>query len=664
MLLTPLVIYLLIAAAPHSNDAVIELDAAAFERGARRILPMIQKSREIDLRDRYRSVKHAASLEGLWRYSNRGEDPAAPSVNLDDSSWKLRSNDLSEWPGNETFGDAGWFRIRIRGADNLGDRALGLLISNSGPIEVWLDGQPIFEQPFTFDPTPHPLYLHQAEHLLAIRLDGGGMEQLRDRGLASGFFPALVDLQPYLAEVRPRRDSAPIFFAGAALALALLHLCMYALMRDRRENLFFALEVFSVAGILASSTTTPLALSSFDLLWRVSAFQISVVGTALFGLIAAYLIFLPELPKRVKYLSVAAVLAVIVGQIGPLFVPHLFAILLLFEQVRVVVTAFFKKMPGSKIIGVGSVIFLFTAFLQLLATIKVVELFEPLIYMYGFTCLLIAMSFYLAHRFAGVSRLQQVLAELRAAQSQLVQSEKMASLGALVAGVAHEINTPIGAINSVHDSLKRALDKLRAELEATNPNAIEENNKLKGPFRVIDDATRVIESGTSRVTEIVKRLRSFARLDEADLKKVDIHEGIEDTLMLLHHQLKHGVSVVKDYGEVPQIACYPSQLNQVYLNLLVNARQAIPKDGEIRITTGLREKYVFIEIKDNGAGIPAENLKKIFDPGFTTKGVGVGTGLGLSISYRIMQQHKGEIRVESEIGKGTTFTLLIPMNLA
>ncbi len=262
-----------------------------------------------------------------------------------------------------------------------------------------------------------------------------------------------------------------------------------------------------------------------------------------------------------------------------------------------------------------------------------------------------------------LDELQRANRELREAQAQLVQSEKMASLGNLVAGIAHEINTPVGAIHSMHDTLVRAVERLKTLLGARLPGELQENPDLRGILKIIEDASRVIETGSERVTDIVRSLRSFARLDEAEMKRVDIHEGIEDTLTLIHHDLKNRIRVVKNYGDVPPIICYPSRLNQVFLNLLVNAKQAIKGTGEIAITTLQKDDRVHISFRDTGAGIPAEHLPKIFDPGFTTKGVGIGTGLGLSICYRIVQEHKGEIRVESKVGEGSTFTVILPVNL-
>ncbi len=254
--------------------------------------------------------------------------------------------------------------------------------------------------------------------------------------------------------------------------------------------------------------------------------------------------------------------------------------------------------------------------------------------------------------------------ELRETQAQLVQSEKMASLGLLVAGIAHEINTPVGAIKSTYDTLVRGVEKVRRVLEKEAPPELIRKGALARTFEIMEKSFRVLASATDRVTILVRRLRSFARLDEAELKQVDIHEGLEDTLMLIHHEIKQGIEVVREYGEVPPISCYPGRLNQVFLNLLINARQAIEGEGRIVIRTWHAGGKVHVSIADNGRGIPEAHLSRIFDPGFTTKGVGVGSGLGLSICYRIIKEdHRGEITVESEVGRGTTFTVSIPDNL-
>ncbi len=253
--------------------------------------------------------------------------------------------------------------------------------------------------------------------------------------------------------------------------------------------------------------------------------------------------------------------------------------------------------------------------------------------------------------------------ELKDAQTQLVQSEKMASLGALVAGVAHEINNPIGAVRSMHNTSMRAIEKLKSEffkITVNDKNISTEANKI---FRIIDDANNVIDIGTEKVGLIVKQLKSFARLDEAELKKANIHEGLQQALMLSHHEMRDRIKVVRKFGNLPEIRCFPAKLNQVFLNMIINAIQAIPDKGKLTISTRISEKKVYIKFIDTGIGIPHNKLEKIFDPGFTTKGVGVGTGLGLSICYNIIKEHNGEIKVKSELNKGTSFEIILPTDL-
>lgn len=263
-----------------------------------------------------------------------------------------------------------------------------------------------------------------------------------------------------------------------------------------------------------------------------------------------------------------------------------------------------------------------------------------------------------------LDELEQTNQNLLATQAQLVQSEKMASLGMLVAGIAHEINTPIGSVNSMHDTLIRATSRLQKLLAGKCLHDSANLSKIDAMFQVISDANQVIQSGIKRVTTLVKRLRSFVRLDEAEIKIADLHEGLEDTLILIHHELKHHIQIVRDYGKIPPIACFLGRLNQIFVNILINAKQAITEKGTITIKTHYQCGKVFIHFTDTGSGIAKHNLQKIFDPGFTTKGVGVGTGLGLSICYQIIQEHHGEIQVKSELGQGTTFTLILPDNLA
>jgi PAS domain S-box-containing protein len=260
-------------------------------------------------------------------------------------------------------------------------------------------------------------------------------------------------------------------------------------------------------------------------------------------------------------------------------------------------------------------------------------------------------------------QLEQTLSQLREAQNQLIIREKLASVGALVAGVAHEVNTPIGAVISAADLSDRGLNKVFSLIEnAESIESLKQESYLQELMGLLKENNSVIASAAGRVSSIVRNLKNFARLDEAELQWADIHEGIESTLNLIEYELKNKATLIKEYGEVPKILCYPNQLNQLFLNLFRNAVEALDANGTIGIKTRADAGSALIKIADTGRGIPPENLPRIFDPGFTTKGMGIGTGLGLSISHSIVQKHKGQIQVKSEVGKGTEFTVTLPLS--
>ncbi len=272
------------------------------------------------------------------------------------------------------------------------------------------------------------------------------------------------------------------------------------------------------------------------------------------------------------------------------------------------------------------------------------------------------------------SKLEKTIKELNKTQAKLIQSEKMASLGVLVAGVAHEINNPVNFINSSLAGLKSNLEyllgfsDLYSQLKNNTKETlekIEEKEKeasLNDVLEMFKRSVEIIEIGIERTTKIVKGLKAFARSDEKRLEKYNIHESIDNTLLILYNQFKDRVQIIKELDDLPEIECFPSQINQVVMNVLTNAIHAIEDKGEIVVKTKkLTNNHISIEIKDNGKGIPKEQLKHIFDPFYTTKEVGKGTGLGLSIAYGIINDHKGEINVESESGKGTTFKIILPV---
>jgi signal transduction histidine kinase len=269
--------------------------------------------------------------------------------------------------------------------------------------------------------------------------------------------------------------------------------------------------------------------------------------------------------------------------------------------------------------------------------------------------------------------------KLQEAQSQLLQSEKLASIGQLAAGVAHEINNPVGYISSNLGSLDNYIKDLFSMLDAYeqaeilmggDPASLQELQALKQSLDIkflkedIVDLVNESQEGVKRVKQIVQDLKDFSHVDQAEWQWADLHKGLDSTLNVAHNEIKYKADVIKAYGDVPHVECIASQLNQVFMNLMVNAAHAIEERGTITVRTGRRDEEVYVEVADTGKGIPPEHLKRIFDPFFTTKPVGKGTGLGLSLSYGIVSKHGGRFEVESEVGKGTTFRVWLPVRQA
>jgi len=275
--------------------------------------------------------------------------------------------------------------------------------------------------------------------------------------------------------------------------------------------------------------------------------------------------------------------------------------------------------------------------------------------------------------------------EVTRKDDQLIRQEKMASLGQLAAGVAHEINNPVGFVSSNLQMLQHYLADLTTYVSRTGPliNRLKDGTTMEGlqaesseligwvkevelDQTIIDAGQSVIESidGLNRVKKIVLALREFSHADQDEPALADLNEGLESTINIVWNELKYKATLHREYGDLPKVSCYPYQLNQVFMNLLVNAAQAIPDKGEIWVKTWADTDHVYVAVRDTGAGIPETHLPKIFDPFFTTKAVGQGTGLGLSIVYGIVERHGGTIRVDSRVGGGTTFHLSFPIQRA
>lgn len=280
--------------------------------------------------------------------------------------------------------------------------------------------------------------------------------------------------------------------------------------------------------------------------------------------------------------------------------------------------------------------------------------------------------------------LHETIDQLKEAQGQLINSEKMASLGVLTAGIAHEINNPISFISSSSIGLSKNIrfllgiqqkyDEILAQYEDKRLDELNEYKAAHDFDERLTELTQLTDNiieGSRRISGIVRSLRQFSRLDEADMKEIDIHENIESTLILLHHKISKEINIVKDYRDLPPVSCYPAKISQVLMNILSNAIDAVSEKAaagvhcEIAITTSdcmIGEKqFILIRISDTGTGIPDDAIKKIFDPFFTTKPVGRGMGLGLSISNNIIREHGGKIEVQSTLPAGASFTVYLPL---
>jgi signal transduction histidine kinase len=275
---------------------------------------------------------------------------------------------------------------------------------------------------------------------------------------------------------------------------------------------------------------------------------------------------------------------------------------------------------------------------------------------------------------SNLAELEAAHAKLKEMGSQILQSEKLASIGQLAAGVAHEINNPIGFVNSNLGTLKLYVEKMLNVLSAYEKSEGEMSGETREALTALkqkinldylreDIGSLLAESmdGMQRVKHIVQDLKDFSHVDETGMQLADLEQGLDSTLNVVWNELKYKAEVVKEYAGIQHVMCIPAQLNQVFMNLLINAGQAIEENGKITIRTGQDEDGVWVEVEDTGKGVQPEHLDRIFDPFFTTKPVGKGTGLGLSVSFGIVQKHGGRIEVKSEVGKGTIFRVVLPV---
>jgi signal transduction histidine kinase len=654
------------------------------------------------------------SLAEGWIF-RAGDDPSWGSIGLDDSSWTPNRTLMTSDAFPKDWNGVGWFRLHLELDPEIADRELALIMVQGAALEIWADGEKLLMLDGRHDgpslkllPTPHRLaFAPGRSHVIAIRVELSGWRTAADWGFPVGFRTSIAPLAKAIeraAVIRERGTGIHRLFIGLSSALAILFLLLHLYHREKKHNLYFAtlnianatIEGLSIRFLYSESYDDSLLLSIG------LGTAVVVISSSLMFVVGA--VFRDRTPRGYRWLAYLGIPVVGLSTLGHFGFLYAYSMICILEGVRTVGVAIYRKQEGSLVIGAGFFVVGVGVTVQAIHDLGNMNLEESNAAAIGLLGLLFAMCIQLARDFANthaakveeerrakraevervrleeenkrhelaledarkIEAAHRELAEkhrqLQETQAKLVQSEKMASLGRLVAGVAHEINTPIGAMNSAHDSLRRAKQKLEELLGEKAPPELKSDRRLSVSLKVIDDSAKVLDTGGERIAKIVSRLRSFARLDQAELQRVDIHQGIEDTLAMAAHELGANIEVVKSFSpDLPQIVCNPGQLNQVLLNVLINAKQAISDRGRIEIATERRNGSVVVSVKDDGCGIPDHVLPRVFEPGFTTKGVGVGMGLGLSIAYRVIEDHGGQIEIQSAVGRGTEVTMTLPI---
>jgi signal transduction histidine kinase len=251
--------------------------------------------------------------------------------------------------------------------------------------------------------------------------------------------------------------------------------------------------------------------------------------------------------------------------------------------------------------------------------------------------------------------------ELVESQTRLVRAEKMASIGSLTAGIAHEMNNPVGVINSSAEVAAKCAIGVGQKIEDTESiETLRDDREFRRMLTVLQDSSRVVKDSSGRLKDVADRLKSFVRLDQMAVQETDLNDDLDNTIALLANALPERIEVIRRYGQLPRVTCQPGEINQVFMNVLQNAADAIEGPGTITVSTSVENERVVVRITDTGAGIPRERLDRLFDPGFSGKNGRVRAGMGLMVSQQIVTGHGGEIEVESELGKGTTVTIFLP----
>ena len=689
-------------------------------------------------------------IDGLWKY--HPDDNAYPleqwtSPDFNDSTWEETPSRLpvdtlpkTGWTG------AGLFRLHLQADSTLWNKPLAIYIVQKGASEIYLDGKLIKKYGIvgstgtketgvsTLTTPPGFINLSRSAHVLSVRFSSFSLLHNRPPGLTNLGFAVLIGnattaTQQSINNLKFFR-SIEILAIAIPLTFSLLHFLLFLFAGRIRSNLYFAFFTFVITlwGILEHESFFAVELEialTLKRLWPVYAALAPLTGIRFL-----YALFYPKIPKQFwGFTLVALVLAIaswFTNKIVPVLILILF-ILYIFEILRVVVVAIRGKKQGARIIGFGFMTFGFSLLALIIAGLVFhyfsLYFFYGMLYLVGVLGILISMSLYLSlsisstnknlvaqtqkslalelenarneielEKAAELKQAYQALEEshttLKATQAQLIQSEKMASLGELTAGIAHEIQNPLNFVNNFSEVNTELIDEMKTEIDSQN--LLEAKNLADA----IKENQEKITFHGKRADAIVKGMLQHSRSSSGVKEPTDINALADEYLRLAYHGLRakdksFNATMKTDYDEsIGKINIVPQDIGRVILNLITNAFYAVstphppdssapwpPEGGKnydptVSISTkillpplgGAGAKQVEISISDNGPGIPKAVLDKIFQPFFTTKPTGQGTGLGLSLSYDIVKAHGGELTVETKEGEGSIFTILLPCN--
>lgn len=626
-------------------------------------------------------------LDVGWRY-RVGHSEAWAARDFDDSGWALLEPGATEltpatreavgWKGE------GWFRLHVAIDPQLAAEQVVLVFGHKGAAAIYLDGVPIYtsgqfpgpriaEQPHFVIAARHavPLaFVPGSEHVIAVHYSNVSYLNLLRAPDDSGFVAALTDsvawdqLLQHFIHSRAVRQTLAIL----PLAFGLLHLLLFAYQLQRPAHLYFATFALSVAMLIFAPLHLGMVHTPLPVTLLLLAFKWSLLASPITGLLFLYHEFLGGTSKLFRWECVAAGLTAAFCIFLPLETVYYVSLLLFADVVRVVIIGLRRGTPDAAVVRAGWFLFAVGCVWQVFLELDIVEPpfgadtidFVP--YVGGILILVMSMSVYLAR---AVSRTNQDLAvqlehvrelsERAVEHEREVQSAKLATLNQLMAGVVHELNTPLGAIRSAHDTLRRAVDRIRSSV----PDG--------APLRAIDSSTEILDNATDRVSTVLAGFKSFSHLDEAEWQIAQVETGLDETLAMMDAQL-HQVQVERDYAGVPAIWCAPARLNQVFMHLLSNALAAMEEDStqegvrrkQISLRTWATGEDLFVSVKDAGCGMAAEQLEGLFDVGFRRHSR-IKMGLGLVADVSTVHEHGGQLSVESERNVGTVVTLQLPL---